>query len=252
MKKVITKRRRESWRIEGELIAARLLDDIVPVPKPLEYSLGGELPYLVYERLPGDPIINRHDLETSAGLWLAKIHTVSFRSAGRISLETLHPDNRSWKDFFRDIYNFDLMRLEKTSFKEFAKKLRDWLDLQEVPETYSFLHVDYAPKNILADKELTGIIDFEFSCSGDPLYDLAWALLAFGAYEHSQPLIETELCKGYQKLAALPTHTERIIDVYTVAHFARFLRTGDYKATGKAYFYKLGAKVNTIIAQKTR
>lgn len=249
-KQLITKYRRDSWRIKGEIIAAQLLKGVIPVPQPTAYDLAGKSAHVTYERLPGNTIANRPELETEVGSWLAKIHSVPFQSAGRISLETLLPEKKNWNQFFRDIWNFDLIGLEKTAFRDVAKKLRTWLDFQEVPERYSFLHVDYAPKNVLAEKSLTGVIDFEFSCSGDPVYDLAWGLLAFGAHQYETPLIKTNFCKGYQDVTCLPADAERTIDVYTVAHFARFLRTDDYKAVDEQHVRKIAAKVDSIIGQK--
>ncbi|MHA1369380.1 MAG: phosphotransferase family protein [Promethearchaeota archaeon] len=50
---------------------------------------------------------------------------------------------------------------------------------------YSLIHGDVRPSNIIVEEnKITGVIDWEMCCFGDPAQDLGWTLFFFNLYEH--------------------------------------------------------------------
>ncbi len=221
------KSRTENWKIKGELIASKLLKDKLRVPEPFNYGFG-KISYLNYEELPGQSLEVSDDLIKQAGHYLAKIHSVKFPSAGRIDLETLTTNGKKWNSFFRSIWNYDVALLKNTEFETEAIKMASWLDEQIVREDYSLIHVDYSRKNILAEEDISGIIDFELCCSGDSIYDISWSLLNFseglpGSNLNENSRNRSKFLEGYF-IERTPENFENLVRVYSVAHLVRIMR----------------------------
>ena len=93
--------------------------------------------------------------------------------------------------------------LEKISY--YLKKFKTHLPDESEPH---LVHGDFDPANILVDKkygqwQITGILDWEFSFSGSPLWDIANML----RYAHHMPAqFETSFLNGVQEAFTLPEH----------------------------------------------
>ncbi|MCF7866218.1 aminoglycoside phosphotransferase family protein [Candidatus Woesearchaeota archaeon] len=250
------KSRTDDWKIKGEIIASKLLKNKIKVPEPFDYGFG-ETSYLSYEELPGQSLDISGGLIKQAGDYLAKIHSVKFPSAGRIDLETLTTNGKKWNSFFRSIWNYDVALLKNTEFEPEAIRMANWLDEHMVREDYSLIHVDYSKKNILAEEDISGIIDFELCCSGDSIYDVSWSLLNFseglpGSNLDKSSRNRLKFLEGYFN-EKIPETFEDLVRVYSVAHLARIMRVDvylfkerlnskefyDYKETLKSNVFKL-------------
>lgn len=82
----------------------------------------------------------------------------------------------------------------------------------ESPETFSLIHADFTPDNIIYDGKDLAIIDFDDAAYGWHLYDIASALVEC-RYDEDLPVLQSELLDGYRELRPL---TERDIDLLPV------------------------------------
>lgn len=131
-------------------------------------------------------------------------------------------------------------------FDEFKKLLRacSYLPAQQV------LHMDFVRSNILFDDSndelsISGILDFEKAAYGSPLFDIARTLaflLVDCKYKEAEKVRKYFLRSGYQKRgsatykdititigAARITVLDRLVELFLVYDFYKFLRHNPYK-----------------------
>ena len=162
-------------RVKNEIYATKLLKNIVPTHEPSETK--DSVTDIKYTKIPGSELGFKQHLYATAGEWLKKIHGVHFDTAGTLA-NILSKKKSTWDTFFRAIYRSEIDKLSTLDNHHII--LTDWLDQRTIREKYCLLHMDYSPKNIIATNKLQAVIDFEYSSSGDPLYDVAWAAMTFG------------------------------------------------------------------------
>lgn len=180
---------------------------------------------IVYNALPGDPIDDKPEYFPTAGKTLREIHKVAFDSAGPLDLDSLQPLARSWDCFFREIWNYDIQNLSSQSSRLDFKSIVNWLSNRRITESNFLLHVDYSPKNVLVDKcGMMSVIDFEFCCSGNPLYDLAWSLMCFGSDTPGAGETSYDFLRGYIGEKTLSSFENSELQTYFMAHMLRALR----------------------------
>ena len=199
-----------------------LLNQCIPIPQV--YFIGNYESYhfAITEYITGitlrDLLLNRksYDLNAimfSAGKMLSIIQSHRFNSAGFFNKELTVVEIVS-KD---ELLQFAQECLKHTTViqtlgEEVLAKLNSCIDQFKafIPNDHDnhLVHGDFDPANILVDinneqLEITGILDWEFSFSGSPLWDVANML----RYAHKMPAqFEESFLKGLKEGYTLPPH----------------------------------------------
>ncbi|EGQ43284.1 MAG: putative homoserine kinase type II [Candidatus Nanosalina sp. J07AB43] len=165
--------------------------------------------YYIAEKLPGKSLRENFDskLASEIGGRLAEIHRIQdFEKAGHLkpkenSLEVSPFEEGNLKNHVIRQVKEDAERLEKNGFQQISTQINRFFDKhhEKLPSNFKpvLCHNDCSPDNILAeDREITGIIDFDYVYSGHNQRDLVKSANSFwleGYY------IREELYTGYQK-----------------------------------------------------
>jgi Ser/Thr protein kinase RdoA (MazF antagonist) len=170
----------------------------LPVPKILVFkeAPGFDVePYFVTQRIEGKNLaasIGELDRETRgrviehAGKILGDLHAnVRFEGFGRLALEDgrLIVDEFSWdwQEFFREMVEDYIDRLESTPFADLQAQARehlagciDYIDSTGPPR---LVHDDFRPANMLFDPEqdepITAVLDWQFALAAEAEYHIA-------------------------------------------------------------------------------
>ena len=176
---------------EHRIIAA-IADRGVRVPVPIvaceDPTVFGS-PFFVMERIDGVPVRNgipaawaadpehQHLAFTELIDALVEVHAVDWRAAGLDGLGK--PD-----EFLARQVSRWLSQLDSYGGRELpiAHELAVWLEAERPPEqTPTLFHGDYKMDNVLyatsSPPDLLAVVDWEMSSIGDPLVDLAWAMM---------------------------------------------------------------------------
>lgn len=128
------------------------------------------------------------------GQLLKQIHNVKFDFFGEISGRGPLPQTDSWPDYLKEKLKLHLE--EASAFNLFTRAhlekiwalFEDGLHNLNKIKTAKLIHVDYHFGNLLyLNNKVSGVLDFEWSFAGDPLYDV------------SRWISEEEICKRSQK-----------------------------------------------------
>jgi len=142
------------------------------------------------ELLPGQNIekswgslssVSRELLVTSAAKTLRELHASSYDFFGEISLKGPFGRFEKWSDYLESKMSyFKGTAKELCVFdREVFGKIEHYLDLIQPDlnsvKSPSLVHQDYHLGNILHQGDtITGVVDFEWAVSGDPLLDLLY------------------------------------------------------------------------------
>lgn len=163
-----------------------------PVPAVIAHDFSHERidrDYLLMERLPGTPISDHAGLSgrgmtrvlTAVGRALREVHAIHGARYGYDGPHAPMTPRDNWGDAFAIMWNRlidDIERCDGYTASE-AAHMRRLLDrhrrLFDRPVPASLLHMDVWAQNILADDEghLTGLIDWDRACYGDPEIEFA-------------------------------------------------------------------------------
>ncbi len=198
----------------------QLLKQTIPMPRILYIGDYKGYRFAIAEYLPGitlrDLLLSHEpcDLSTimfDAGKLLAAIQSYFFPSAGFFNKHLKITETISQ----RGSLEFALKCLKQPTvidclssdlITKIAEYLKKYQLLFPAESASHLVHGDYDPANILVDKkngvwEIAGILDWEFSFSGSPLFDIATML----RYAHHMPIqFETSFLQGLQKRFVLP------------------------------------------------
>ena len=178
-------------------------DEAVPIARPVvscsEPDVFGA-PFYVMERIPGVPVrssipaawagapdTHGRALEEMIDALVA-IHAVDWRGAGLGAFEPkpdyLTKQIERWIEQLDSYCGRDLPT---------ARTVAEWLRRHRPPEQdLALCHGDYKLDNLLFDAEppprLLAVVDWEMAAVGDPLVDLAWALIFHPGPEGTMPL----------------------------------------------------------------
>lgn len=223
---------------ESALRWSRLLRPIgVPLPKVLAHDTTMNrhpVPYLILERLPGRDLgdqlqgMTRAERDAVAAQLVAVQRRVMALPSGAGYGFTVDSSvgfpHQTWPDVLRaelsrsdrrirsaDSVNAAIVGIAKTALERHAPTLAD-------QPAIPFLH-DITTKNVVVDQgRLSGIVDVDDLCYGDPLYLPALLRMALMAHDLPMDYLEAWLCG----LNCDQTDVKRL-DLYTLIHCAGFL-----------------------------
>jgi hygromycin-B 4-O-kinase len=173
--------------LKDEFVARNFAGRGVRIPKTF---LTGEVApgiwFSVTERVPGvtlDQMISARNsrLEEEIVRTLAAIHAIPIEGKGFGHWETSgEATSQSWREYVISFRNrYDAGQLEEIPFFDRTSYRRLWDKVNQLlefcPEQRSLVHGDFSPTNLICkDHHITGVIDWQASMYGDPLFDVAW------------------------------------------------------------------------------
>jgi aminoglycoside phosphotransferase (APT) family kinase protein len=182
-------------------------DEPVPIARPIAACAADDVfgaPFYVMERIAGRPI-----LQSVPDAWaaapethgraleelvdaLVAIHAVDWRACGLGDLA--HTDDYLARQLTRWLSQLDSYRGRDLAA---ARDVAGWLDAHRPADQPSALcHGDYKLDNVLfapeAPPRLLAVVDWEMASIGDPLIDLAWALVFHPGPDGTMPLGTTK------------------------------------------------------------
>lgn len=178
-------------KFHREKVAFNLLKDIVPVPELLVFDDSKVMvpyDYMICKKIAGKNLEqnwsslseeNGNILAFQAGQLLAKIHAISIDSFGEISSSGPFLKTKRWVDYLRHILSYHLGEATELKLfnldvnKKFLDLFESKADLFDSVALPKLIHGDFHFGNLLfSGKNITGVLDFEWSCAGDPLFDI--------------------------------------------------------------------------------
>jgi aminoglycoside phosphotransferase (APT) family kinase protein len=223
---------------QGEAHAFKILANSgIPVPEVVALGFSGDISpydYLIMSRLPGRPLIEvwpeldkrqRKRAANSTGVYLAQIHTHTFKRFGYLS--RLESDGYScWYDFLYDYFSHYAGRVERVGIiesgiiKRIQRLLQTNRPLLEQVTLGALLHSDFHFKHILYQAgEITGILDFEMALSGDP----AWEFVPEDRWPQQCPGSLPWLFQQYQQRRTLESGYELRVSLYKLLMYLVFI-----------------------------
>lgn len=210
--RVILKRSYNKAKLHRECRMLKLLADVLPVPRLIEFWEEAHAMLLSY--IPGLPIMGPIDtgLAFDMGALLAGMHRVSLEeyelveSFSRDWWGSIRHVFRTWLDQCKTQMPDDLIRDSQAKFYELYEGL-------PLPQGPCAVHFDYRPGNILVDHgKIVGLIDFESSRGGSA--DLDFVKIKTYVWDE-YPGTETAFLKGYTSIRQLPD-IHRSLPLYTL------------------------------------
>ena len=227
--------------LDSERTWATALDAAgIPVPRslpsrrgrhfePIDIPETGETRYAgMTTWLPGTPLSGqleanpdtafRQRLFRTIGAIAARIHNQSSRwqappgfTRPRLDSDGLLGEQPRWGRFWE---HADLTEADRELLLAARRSAADTLgDYGEHPDTFSLIHADLHPENLVYDGDALALIDFDDSAYGWHMYDLASALIEY----RSAPdygLLEAALLEGYQEHRPLETRDIEMLPVF--------------------------------------
>lgn len=180
--------------------------------------------YIVMTRVSGQPVIDTWDdltpsqrerLAVEAGEILARMHAIPFETYGRLyGQEEVYG---SWREYVQAYFAryaaqaLDEQIIDPALAARLERALTRHSSLLEGVTEARLIHWDYHFENILQqDGKITGVLDFEWALSGDPVYDLRierqWEETCTGS--------RAALYAGYRSLRPLPDDLPLRLELY--------------------------------------
>jgi Ser/Thr protein kinase RdoA (MazF antagonist) len=203
----------------------------VRLPELFFSDLEAEFPFLILERLPGEDLglvvnhLEESQKKAIAAQLMAMQRTVGMLpTAGKYGY-AVSPEkapHATWEDCLRDMLARSRNRIKGAGMvsSHWATQLARMLermapDWETTPAT-PFLH-DITTKNVIVSEgKLSGIVDVDDLCHGDPLFQIALTKMALISQESSLGYIDY-LLESYGR------HTPNHLDLYTALCCLDFL-----------------------------
>jgi aminoglycoside phosphotransferase (APT) family kinase protein len=179
-------------KFQREQAVFNLLKGTVSVPELLLFDDSKIIvpyDYMICKKIPGKNLeqnwtdLSEQDgnlLAYQAGEILAKIHSIKSNEFGEVSALGPFPRTKNWGEYLRFILNYhlneamELKLFSSTVQKKFLDFFEARLKLLDSVTSPQLVHGDFHLGNLLfVDQKITGVLDFEWSLFGDPLFDIS-------------------------------------------------------------------------------
>lgn len=144
----------------------------------------------------------KSELSQSAGRLLKELHSLEFDFFGEFAGQGPLPQTQSWDEFLKAKLTYLLFEAKKIELfskpqeEKFLSKFDSYKELMDGLTKSRLVHMDYHFGNLLYDQnKITGVVDFEWSIAGDPLYDL----MSWRGANKNFPDSEESFFQGYGK-----------------------------------------------------
>lgn len=108
----------------------------------------------------------------------------------------------------------DLTASERMRFEHLREKIHDLLlQLESVPHTYSMIHADLWPGNLLVDGERLHVIDFDDAGFGWHMYELAVGLYSYQSHPRFPEMVDA-VFEGYREIRPLDAESAALLPVF--------------------------------------
>lgn len=184
--------------IKNEEYIGKILNDFsLNIPKYIKTIEIDDKIGIIYERINGklfaEMVISTTDQSVLAADF-AKMHY------------EIHKNQTDKLPSQRDMYNWRVSKIENYLGKD-LRKIQDLLDGLHIKN--NLCHGDFHPLNILVESGKYIAIDWEGSCAGEPLLDVAWSYLTL-----ISPLIEAT--HGRQIAQTITEFSEEYLNYYSL------------------------------------
>lgn len=179
-------------KFHREKVAFDILKNKLPVPDCLVLDDSRTLApfdYMVCKKIEGKNIEQswahlseklKSVLSFQAGQVLSQIHSVELNHFGELSGNGPFPKTNTWTEYLAFILNYHLEEAMALSLftaekrNSFLNSFKNHAHMFDKFETPKLVHGDFHLGNLLSDQEkITGVLDFEWACAGDPLFDMS-------------------------------------------------------------------------------
>jgi hygromycin-B 4-O-kinase len=193
----------------------------LPIPTILDIGeFGDGLHYTISTKAPGQTLdkFSSDEIETLIPKIFHVLGTIHALSPAREGYGLWDEHGNGWCGSWREEQIASLHQDDKetraASFynTELHNKLRNKITqlLDFCPNERQLVHGDFGFSNVVSDgKDITGVLDWEMSMYGDPLYDVAW--LDFWDTKHNYHNI---FKKYYEKQGDLPSNYDKRVLAY--------------------------------------
>jgi aminoglycoside phosphotransferase (APT) family kinase protein len=213
-------------KYQREKVAFDLLKDSdIPVPQKVildDSRSAVSFDVLITEIIPGENLESawprlsleqRKIIAENAGKTFKKLSSVQMPFFGELGATGPFPKTKSWEEYLRSKFDFHLKESLELKIFDYATVEKFWnafnrylSALLEVKDSY-LVHVDFHLGNLLfKEDQITGVVDFEWSFAGDPLYDLC----RWHQSEEEWPGSRDSFLKGCQQNSFSASETQRI------------------------------------------
>jgi aminoglycoside phosphotransferase (APT) family kinase protein len=221
----------ERSRFVGEALAYRLLREIgLPVPHLITVDESRQhlpFPYLIVSRIPGQTLVecwgNPQDsmLAEQAGSLLAHIHDITFPRFGPLMVEVdrAQPNYTHWRNYVQAYFEraahptLTAGLITPAQYDQITLHLRQMRASLDRLRFGHLVHGDYHAENLLtAEGHITGVLDFEWAISGDPV----WDFVLLEEWEATAPGSSAAFLGGYMAVRPLDKDHARRLHLYNV------------------------------------
>lgn len=103
---------------------------------------------------------------------------------------------------------------ERERFEQLREVIHDRLSQLELsPRTYSMIHADLHPRNLVVDGERLHVIDFDDSGFGWHMYELAVGLTSYQSHPHFPEMVDA-VFEGYREIRPLDAESAALLPLF--------------------------------------
>jgi aminoglycoside phosphotransferase (APT) family kinase protein len=224
----------EPCRYLSEQLAYQKLHEVgIPAPEVIALDLSKSIcpyHYIILTKIDGVPLIDdwasfteqqKADAGRAAGRYLAMMHNIPLNGFGRLNFpKTRWIDHIEW--FFAEYAPIVLQRgiIDQRIYDRMRACIDNMRPIIDSVTIGRLVHSDYQFENLLhRDGKITGIIDFEWSLSGDP----SWDFKLDEQWDSDCPGSASYISEGYASLRALPDDHVLRVSLYKIKFYLDYL-----------------------------
>lgn len=205
----------------------------IPVPALFDSFIFEELPVVILERVrfPLLELIPMKEMSRYIPSMienLRKLHTIKSASPGLLSEPS---STKTWKEMMLGIFTDDEFDWNEITHRDGLDKDLVTMSVEKMKEKinntvfenteYSLLHTDFNQRNLFVNPQsykIAGIIDWEDSMYGDPIYDFARVRMYLWHFN-----LGDQAVKEYYELVNFSPQQKKLEDLYWLSRAIQYL-----------------------------